>query len=64
MISWLAGSQATKHSWRAYETYAWGMDELTPLTKGGNDAFGGLGATLIDSLDTLHMMGLYSDFRR
>lgn len=40
------------------------MDELTPLTKGGSDNFGGLGATLIDSLDTLHMMGLYTDFRR
>lgn len=56
--------QAVKHSWRAYEAFAWGMDELTPLTKGGRNSFGGLGATLIDSLDTLHMMGMHSEFRR
>ncbi|CAL8463954.1 g3489 [Coccomyxa elongata] len=55
---------AVKHSWHGYESYAWGMDELTPLSRGGKDTFGGMGATLIDSLDTLHMMGLYSDFRR
>lgn len=61
MRAWL---QAVKHSWHGYESYAWGMDELTPLSRGGKDTFGGLGATLIDSLDTLHMMGLYSDFRR
>jgi hypothetical protein len=59
-----AGLQAMQHSWQAYEAYAWGLDELSPLTNGGKDKFGGLGATLIDSLDTLHMMGLQSEFKR
>lgn len=45
------------HAWRGYEQYAWGHDELCPLTKSGKNSFGGLGATIVDSLDTLHMMG-------
>jgi hypothetical protein len=45
------------HSWRGYEKYAWGNDELCPVTLKGKNGFGGLGATMIDALDTLHMMG-------
>ncbi len=48
---------AMLHAWRGYEQYAWGHDELCPLTKSGKNSFGGLGATIVDSLDTLHMMG-------
>jgi mannosyl-oligosaccharide alpha-1,2-mannosidase len=48
---------AMLHSWRGYEKYAWGKDELCPVTKKGKNSFGGLGATMIDALDTLHMMG-------
>ncbi|KAK6796108.1 hypothetical protein RDI58_009563 [Solanum bulbocastanum] len=36
----------------------------TPQTKNGVDSFGGLGATLIDSLDTLYIMGLDEQFQR
>ncbi|KAF3623804.1 Mannosyl-oligosaccharide 1,2-alpha-mannosidase MNS2 [Capsicum annuum] len=35
-----------------------------PQTKNGIDSFGGLGATLIDSLDTLYIMGLDEQFQR
>ena len=56
--------QAVQHSWKAYEEYAWGFDELMPLNKSGVDSFGGMGATLIDSLDTLHMMGLTAEFKK
>ncbi|KAJ8560152.1 hypothetical protein K7X08_004210 [Anisodus acutangulus] len=42
------------HAWSSYGKYAWGHDELQPQTKNGIDSFGGLGATLIDSLDTLY----------
>ncbi|KAF9595357.1 hypothetical protein IFM89_000275, partial [Coptis chinensis] len=45
------------HAWTCYENYAWGQDELQPQTKNGVNSFGGLGATLIDSLDTLYIMG-------
>ncbi|XP_060206090.1 mannosyl-oligosaccharide 1,2-alpha-mannosidase MNS1-like [Lycium barbarum] len=52
------------HAWSSYEKYAWGHDELQPQTKNGVDSFGGLGATLIDSLDTLYIMGLDEQFQR
>ncbi|CAI9753822.1 unnamed protein product [Fraxinus pennsylvanica] len=52
------------HAWSSYEKYAWGQDELQPQTKNGVDSFGGLGATLIDSLDTLYIMGLDEQFQR
>ena len=41
--------------------YAWGEDELKPLTKGSSVWFN-LGLTLVDSLDTLLIMGLREDF--
>ncbi|KAM7480693.1 hypothetical protein LguiA_028906 [Lonicera macranthoides] len=52
------------HAWTSYEKYAWGRDELQPQSKNGVDSFGGLGATLIDSLDTLYIMGLEEQFQR
>ncbi|KAE9609876.1 hypothetical protein Lal_00006344 [Lupinus albus] len=55
---------AMLHAWTSYENYAWGMDELKPETRIGVDSFGGLGATLVDSLDTLYIMGLDSQFKR
>ncbi|GMI97539.1 ALPHA-MANNOSIDASE IB, alpha-mannosidase 1 [Hibiscus trionum] len=55
---------AMLHAWSSYEKYAWGKDELQPQTKNGVDSFGGLGATVIDSLDTLFIMGLQEQFQR
>ncbi|ESR41000.1 Mannosyl-oligosaccharide 1,2-alpha-mannosidase MNS1 [Citrus sinensis] len=52
------------HAWSSYEKYAWGQDELQPQTKNGVNSFGGLGATLIDALDTLYIMGLDEQFQR
>ena len=42
------------HAWNGYKKYAWLSDEVTPLTGGANNPFGGWAATLVDSL------GLYS----
>lgn len=56
--------EAMLHAWSSYEKYAWGQDELQPQTKTGVNSFGGLGATLIDSLDTLYIMGLDEQFQR
>ncbi|PKI38168.1 mannosyl-oligosaccharide 1,2-alpha-mannosidase MNS1-like isoform X2 [Punica granatum] len=56
--------EAMIHAWSSYENYAWGQDELQPQTKSGVNSFGGLGATLIDSLDTLYIMGLEEEFQR
>ncbi|TKY54517.1 Mannosyl-oligosaccharide 1,2-alpha-mannosidase MNS1 [Spatholobus suberectus] len=55
---------AMLHAWTSYEKYAWGKDELKPQTMNGVDNFGGLGATLVDSLDTLFIMGLNAQFKR
>ncbi|KAJ8760005.1 hypothetical protein K2173_010861 [Erythroxylum novogranatense] len=52
------------HAWNSYEKYAWGNDELQPQSKNGVNSFGGLGATLIDALDTLYIMGLEEQFQR
>ncbi|OMO65520.1 Glycoside hydrolase, family 47 [Corchorus olitorius] len=56
--------EAMIHAWSSYEKYAWGNDELQPQSKNGVNSFGGLGATLIDSLDTLYIMGLDEQFQR
>lgn len=40
------------------------MDELQPITQDGKESLGGIGATIVDSLDTLWLMGLKDDFSR
>lgn len=52
-----------KHAWKGYKTYAWGQDEVEPISKRGSDPWGGMGVTLIDSLDTLWTMGLFDEFQ-
>lgn len=45
-------------SWQAYEKYAWGHDELKPVSKTPRDWYGEpLLMTPVDSLDTLLLMG-------
>nr|XP_023914470.1 mannosyl-oligosaccharide 1,2-alpha-mannosidase MNS1-like [Quercus suber] len=56
--------EAMIHAWSSYEQYAWGQDELQPQSKNGVNSFGGLGATVIDSLDTLYIMGLEEQFQK
>lgn len=49
-------------AWTSYKTDAWGANELDPVAgqKHVNGLFGGeeVGATIVDSLDTLKLMGL------
>jgi mannosidase alpha-like ER degradation enhancer 2 len=50
------------YSWRAYERYAWGHDELRPLSKSARDWHGDpLLMTPVDSLDTLILMGFHDE---
>ncbi|TVU04358.1 hypothetical protein EJB05_08422, partial [Eragrostis curvula] len=56
--------EAMLHAWNSYVKYAWGQDELQPQSKNGVNSFGGLGATLVDSLDTLYIMGLKDEFQK
>ncbi|XP_067849051.1 mannosyl-oligosaccharide 1,2-alpha-mannosidase IB isoform X2 [Heptranchias perlo] len=56
-----------KHAWGNYRQYAWGHNELKPLSRKGHSTniFGNsqLGATIVDALDTLYIMGLFDEFR-
>ncbi len=46
-------------SWKAYKQFAWGHDELEPLSKGPRDWYGeSLLMTPVDALDTMLLMGL------
>uniref|UniRef100_A0A834VBH7 alpha-1,2-Mannosidase n=1 Tax=Sarcoptes scabiei TaxID=52283 RepID=A0A834VBH7_SARSC len=53
-------------AWDSYRKYAWGENELKPISKKGHSPgiFGNtkLGATIIDGMDTLFIMGLMDRF--
>jgi len=51
-----------KKNWAAYRERAWGRDALLPLSGRGRDQFSGWAATLVDSLDTLWIMGMRGEF--
>lgn len=53
---------AFAHSWEGYKNHAWLQDEVTPLSASYKNTFGNRAATLVDSLDTLLIMGLDEDF--
>ncbi len=55
---------AFKHVWDNYEKHAWGFDELLPLSGQGTDYLGGFGCLILDSLDTLWLMGFKDQFFR
>lgn len=54
---------AFKESWDAYTRYAWGADELKPLSNGRQKTLHGWGAQIVDALDALWIMGFKDDFR-
>lgn len=55
-----------KHAWEYYKLYAWGKNELRPISKrphtGSIFGTSDLGATIIDGLDTLYLMNLTKEF--
>ncbi|GKT45016.1 mannosyl-oligosaccharide 1,2-alpha-mannosidase MNS1 [Colletotrichum spaethianum] len=51
-----------KKSYGSYKRYAWTRDELTPVSLSGKDTFGGWAASLVDSLNTLWIMGFRNEF--
>ncbi|XP_016998923.2 endoplasmic reticulum mannosyl-oligosaccharide 1,2-alpha-mannosidase [Drosophila takahashii] len=53
---------AFKHSWAGYKKYAWGHDNLKPISQYSHEWFG-LGLTIVDSLDTMYIMGLDDEFK-
>lgn len=57
-----AVKEAFVHSWTGYRSHAWLHDEVKPLSGIPYNPFGGWGATLVDSLDSLWIMGMEKDF--
>ncbi|XP_078619706.1 mannosyl-oligosaccharide 1,2-alpha-mannosidase IA-like isoform X1 [Branchiostoma floridae x Branchiostoma japonicum] len=57
-----------KFAWDNYVQYAWGQNELKPISKRGHSAsiFGNsaMGATIVDGLDTLYLMGLMDEYKK
>ncbi|TAQ89866.1 hypothetical protein B7494_g1798 [Chlorociboria aeruginascens] len=49
-------------AWAGYKEHAWLHDELSPVSGKFRDPFCGWAATLVDSLDTLWIMGLHEEF--
>ena len=45
------------HAWRGYKKYAWGHDTLKPVSKSYSEWMES-GLTIVDSLDTMIIMGL------
>ncbi|XP_007485336.1 mannosyl-oligosaccharide 1,2-alpha-mannosidase IB isoform X2 [Monodelphis domestica] len=56
-----------KHAWSNYRKYGWGHNELKPIAMKGHSTniFGSskMGATIVDALDTLYIMGLHDEFK-
>ncbi|KAG0226974.1 mannosyl-oligosaccharide alpha-1,2-mannosidase [Actinomortierella wolfii] len=64
---WRARQQSVKdafvYAWNAYKRDAWGKDEYHPIAKfGSNMITRGQGFTIVDSLDTILLMGLEKEF--
>ncbi|KAK6349852.1 hypothetical protein TWF696_006115 [Orbilia brochopaga] len=53
---------AFKHAWDGYRKYAWGHDEVMPVSGRSKDPFAGWAATLVDALDTMAIMELHTEF--
>ncbi|GAA95684.1 glycoside hydrolase family 47 protein [Mixia osmundae IAM 14324] len=49
--------RAIIHAWEGYKAAAWEHDEVRPVTGAPNDNFNGWGASLVDALDLMIMIG-------
>ncbi|KAH8268206.1 hypothetical protein KR026_001788 [Drosophila bipectinata] len=56
------------HAWKNYARLTWGANELRPMSArpylGGDFGVHRLGATIIESMDTLHIMGFHKELNR
>jgi len=53
---------AMQFAWKGYTTYAFGMDEIKPVSKVGDNVWKGLATTMVDALDTLWLMNMTEEF--
>jgi hypothetical protein len=52
------------HAYNGYIDHAFDYDELQPISCSGMDTWGSFQLTTIDALDTLLVLGNYSEFKR
>ena len=50
------------HAWKGYKAKAWGSDTLKPVSQRGDDNFLGMGATILDAMGTMLVMGERAEF--
>ncbi|KAI8639087.1 glycoside hydrolase [Parasitella parasitica] len=53
---------AFQHAWKGYSTFAYGHDELLPVSSSFSDSRNGWGASIFDALDTMIIMNLNDEF--
>ena len=54
--------EACQHAWKGYKEYAWGYDDLRPLTKNGRNWYKhSILMTPVDAFDTFIMLGLKTE---
>lgn len=57
-----------KHAWDGYAKYAWGKNEVKPASRRAHtgSVFGSsnTGASIVDGMDTLYIMGLMDEFEK
>ena len=53
---------ACEHAWDGYRKFAWGHDELKPMSRTYSEWFM-LGLTIVDSLDTLWLMNMMKEYK-
>lgn len=51
------------HCWRGYREKAWGHDEVRPVT-GGHHDWVAIGITILDTIDTIWLMGLKKEYEQ
>lgn len=51
-------------AWKNYVQYAFGYDEIKPITGKGENGWGGQGITLVDTLDTLWLLDMMDEFEQ
>ncbi|MCJ1471514.1 hypothetical protein MMC13_000154 [Lambiella insularis] len=60
-----AVKEAFQHSWTSYKRpESWLQDELSPVSGKARNPFCGWAATLVDTLDTLWIMGMEEEFQQ
>ncbi|EDV28003.1 uncharacterized protein TRIADDRAFT_53127 [Trichoplax adhaerens] len=54
-------AKAFQHAWQGYKKFAWGHDELRPISRSHSTWFD-IGLTIVDSIDTILIMGLKDEY--